>query len=692
MDSQSTNTAILAAFGTLFTGTTILLMNFCKKERPSKEKANKEKIPKKKVKYIDLSKRYLCVDTFLKGIEGDFPNPMVRFGESSSSEWKFFTLEDCIQNEIFTLNDRQYGSENQLLNAKRYKKSGPKAQIYYAPYTVKAAIVTCGGLCPGENAVIRELVMILWHGYGVREIYGVKYGYRGFYKILDNGKDCFVKLLPDLPSDSQYLPKDIISVKNIHNIGGTILGSSRGGFNVKEIAQGIVKHGLNQVYVIGGDGTHRGLLELSKYFKENKIEVSLIGIPKTIDNDMPVLDKTFGFDTALDIATKSIKCADVEANSAEYGVGFVKVMGRQSGHIALHASLANRDVNICLIPEFPFEVYGDKGLMEYIMKRLLERHHCVIVAAEGAAGGMKDVKLSSEVMRDSSNNILFPDIGNYLKKEVPEYGMKKYKIDISFKYIDPSYTLRSTAPNTSDKYLCAVLAEDAVHAAMAGYTNCSVGIIRNNSALIPFEYILKKSPRLVSFGDRDWQRLIQSTGQPPFLNDESLIEGYYAAEEIEEVIVKQPEEKIIMDDIICECSRRNPKVQELQIIDKWDLDICESQGKDSKVEELKLAMSADSEICESKGKSQTPEESPNTSKSLSQEEVSPPVEEIKEPAITKAALAKGILNIFKRMNTSKQLDDASEYRTVKDNGKVEWKQMHTIFALDCSGNIYIYIK
>ena len=192
------------------------------------------------------------------------------------------------------------------------------------------------------------------YGYKVHDIYGIKYGYEGFWKKSQDG-DCYVKLIPELKKNEKLLDKHTIVVKDIHTLGGTILGSSRGGFDGEKIANAVLERGINQIYAIGGDGTHRGLLNLSKIFKKKKIEVTLVGIPKTIDNDIDIIDKTFGFDTAVEIGMWAIHCADVEANSAEYGVGLVKLMGRHAGHIAMHASLANRDVNICLIPESPFD-------------------------------------------------------------------------------------------------------------------------------------------------------------------------------------------------------------------------------------------------------------------------------------------------------------------------------------------------
>ena len=356
----------------------------------------------------DAQNRVVEVENFMKDTNSqEIPNPMVVGEAEKIRSGRFLTYKSCIPTGAFTIAGRQYRSEKELLEAPRYKKAGPKAHLYYDPNKVKAAIVTCGGICPGENVVVRELVMMLWYGYGVREIYGVKYGYEGFWKMTSDG-DCYVKLMPDLPPNLKGIPKNIIGVKDLHNKGGTVLATSRGGFDAEKIVEALQTRGINQVYAVGGDGTHRGLLALSKLLKQRKIEISLIGVPKTIDNDMPILDKTFGFDTAVEVAMWAIQCADIEANSSEYGVGLVKVMGRYAGHIAMHASLANRDVNVCLIPESPFDIYGPKGLLEYVMKRVKERHHCVIVIAEGVGAAIRDVQLENSGKKDASGNIIPP--------------------------------------------------------------------------------------------------------------------------------------------------------------------------------------------------------------------------------------------------------------------------------------------
>jgi len=344
----------------------------------------------------DITNHVYQVESFLKDDSNiDNPNPMVVADPNKIKSGRFLTYKSCIPSGAFTIEGRQYRSEKELLEAPRYKKAGPKTHLYYDPSKVKAAIVTCGGVCPGENAVIREVVMMLHYGYGVREIYGVKYGFEGFYKRNAEGEDCYVKLVPELLPTLKRAPKDIIPVKDLHNKGGTVLGGSRGGFDAEKIAHELITRGINQVYAIGGDGTHCGLLSLSKVLKKKGVKITLIGIPKAIDNDMPIVDKTFGFDSAVEVAMWAIQCADVEANSAEYGVGIVKVKGVYAGHIAMHAALANRDVNVCLIPESPFDCYGQKGLLEYVISRLKKRNHCVIVVSEGAASAMRDVKLTS---------------------------------------------------------------------------------------------------------------------------------------------------------------------------------------------------------------------------------------------------------------------------------------------------------
>eukprot|EP00826_Nyctotherus_ovalis_P065531 TRINITY_DN9636_c0_g1_i15.p1 TRINITY_DN9636_c0_g1~~TRINITY_DN9636_c0_g1_i15.p1 ORF type:complete len:439 (+),score=98.41 TRINITY_DN9636_c0_g1_i15:181-1497(+) len=366
---------------------------------------------------LDIENRVKQVDTFMKDINNkEFPNPMVVKNREEIRSGTFLTSKSCIPIQAFTVPGDTFESEAQLLGAPRYKKAGPRTHLYYNPKNVKAAIVTCGGICPGVNVVIREIVMMLWYGYKVREIYGVKYGFKGFWAKTAS-ESCYVRLVPGIAENEQVHGANIIPVADLHTLGGTVLGTSRGEFDAEKIVEELQARGINQVYAIGGAGTHKGLLVLSKLLKKKKTEISLIGVPKTIDNDIQIIDRTFGFDTAVEIAMWAIHCADVEANSAEYGVGLVKVMGRYAGHIAMHAALANRDVNICLIPESPFDVYGEKGLFEYIMKRLKERHHCVIVMSEGVGAAVRDVVLKKSKAKDASGNLI-PPVGSWLASRI----------------------------------------------------------------------------------------------------------------------------------------------------------------------------------------------------------------------------------------------------------------------------------
>jgi 6-phosphofructokinase 1 len=316
-----------------------------------------------------------------------------------------------------------------------YQRGGPRLHIAIHPSQVKVAILTCGGLCPGLNVVVRELVMSLWYNYGVRSIYGVKYGYGGLYN--DN---CWMELTPKL-------------VQEIHLLGGTILGTNRGGFDGVKIADSLESRGINMVFSIGGDGTHRGIMNLDKEFKKRGSKIILAGIPKTIDNDIPLIDRSFGFESSIEQAVNVIRSGNVEANCVPNGIGLVKLFGRGCGYIALNSSLASRDVNICLIPETGFNLYGDYGLLEYIFNRLAIKNHCLIVVAEGAGSAVLDLKIEETGKTDKSGNSILPDIGNILKSEIKKYAEEK-NIEVNLKYIDPTYIIRSCPANSFDTNYC----------------------------------------------------------------------------------------------------------------------------------------------------------------------------------------------------------------------------------------------
>lgn len=415
-----------------------------------------------------------------------------------------FNYNAFVNSGSFVIGMPIYNNPQELTTSIRYFKAGPKRSIYFHPEEVRACIVNCGGLCPGLNVVIREIVMALYYSYKVNIVYGVKWGYEGFLK-----EENWLELKPEI-------------VKDIHRQGGTILGSSRGGFYGDKIVDKLIEKKINQLYVIGGDGTHRGILELSKILDARKAKIALSGIPKTIDNDIAIIDESFGFRTAVDVAVKAIEAANVEAICAENGVGLVKLMGRDAGFIAMHACLANRDVNVCLVKEFPFNVYGEFGVCEYICKKLKEKGHCVVVVSEGASEGVLDYKFQGERAKDASGNVQFPDIGGFLKTEIVKYGKEK-KINITLKYIDPTYMIRAIPANSYDKQLCSVLAFNAVHAAMAGYTKFTIGLVRTQSVLFPIKHIVEQPKRHILETDREWQRLLASTGQPRYFSEKKNI-------------------------------------------------------------------------------------------------------------------------------------------------------------------------
>eukprot|EP00850_Spirogloea_muscicola_P002880 SM000011S19058 [mRNA] locus=s11:611836:616654:+ [translate_table: standard] len=366
-----------------------------------------------------------------------------------------------------------------------FRRAGPREEIVFKGEEVKAAIVTCGGLCPGLNTVIREIVCGLWTQYGVRDILGIDGGYRGFYAR----------------NTIQLTPK---TVSDIHKRGGTLLGTSRGGHDLDKIVNSIHDRGINQVYIIGGDGTQRGAAAIHKEIVRRGLKVVVAGIPKTIDNDIAVIDRSFGFDTAVEEAQRAINAAHVEAESVANGVGLVKLMGRHSGYIAMHATLASRDVDICLIPEVPFYMDGPGGLCEFVRDRLHENQHMVIVVAEGAGQELVKSSVPENQLLDASGNLLLLD--NYCKS---------CGETINLKYIDPTYMIRAIPSNASDNVYCTLLGHSAIHGAMAGYTGFTVGPVNGRHAYIPIARVTETQNK-VNIRDRMWARLMSSTNQPSF--------------------------------------------------------------------------------------------------------------------------------------------------------------------------------
>lgn len=379
--------------------------------------------------------------------------------------------------------------------------AGPRETIYFDPSKAKAAIVTCGGLCPGINDVIRALVMELYYRYGVHNIVGIRYGFQG--------------LIPEFEHDVLDLTPEV--VKDIHAEGGSILASSRGGQDIGKMVDALVRMNISLFFCIGGDGTMKGAEEITQEITKRNLKISVVGIPKTIDNDLPFISKSFGFDTAISEAVKAIQCAHVEANGAPKGIGLVKLMGRHSGHIAAIAALAESDANFVLIPEVPFDLEGDRGFLKALEGRLKGRGHAVVLVAEGAGQDLCR-KEDESVETDASGNIRLYDIGIFLKEKIGEY-FDKIGLETNLKYMDPSYMIRSVPANASDSHYCGVLARHAVHAGMAGKTGMLVGQWNSAFVHLPLKTVTSEKKPVDPEGS-NWMQVLESTGQPPLMKND----------------------------------------------------------------------------------------------------------------------------------------------------------------------------
>jgi 6-phosphofructokinase 1 len=384
-----------------------------------------------------------------------------------------------------------------------FELAGPRDKIYFDPARTRAAIVTCGGLCPGINNVVRGIVLELTHAYGVEEIYGFRYGYEGLIQRPGHGP---LRLLPQM-------------VAGIHEQGGTMLGSSRGNQDPAAMVDGLQALGIDMLFVIGGDGTLRGAQTIVAELNRRGLKVAVIGVPKTIDNDIHFIDRSFGFESAFSAAVEVIRSAHVEATGARNGIGLVKLMGRHSGFIACHAALAATDANFVLIPEVPLYLDGPNGFLQRLETRLEERGHAVIVVAEGAG---QDLCVAASVPmgtpargpgRDASGNLRLGDIGFVLRDHINEH-FKQKRQEITLKYIDPSYQIRSVPASTSDSVFCWNMARNAVHAAMAGNTEVLIGRWHGRFVHVPMP-LATRYRKQVDVSDELWMAVLEATGQPP---------------------------------------------------------------------------------------------------------------------------------------------------------------------------------
>ncbi len=373
-----------------------------------------------------------------------------------------------------------------------FEEAGPREKIYFDPPRTTVGIVTCGGLCPGLNDIIRGIVNQCHHQYGITKVVGFRYGYEGLVQRYGHTP---VTLRP-------------ASVAQAHNFGGTLLGSSRGAQDIGAMVDTLEDMKIDILFVIGGDGTLRGAAEIVKEIARRGLQKSVVGIPKTIDNDIMYLDKSFGFETAFAEAVQAVKCAYIESTGAVNGVGLVKLMGRDSGFIACFAALAGSNVDFVLIPEVPFALSGPSGLLETLRYRLAKRGNAVIVVSEGAGQDL----MSGVSGTDASGNQRYGDVGLFLKDQINGF-FKERSIEVNLKYIDPSYIVRSVPANAQDNVYCSRLAQGAVHAAVAGKTGMLVGRWHGSFVNLPLELVTQGRRKVHPSGEL-WHSVLESTGQP----------------------------------------------------------------------------------------------------------------------------------------------------------------------------------
>lgn len=376
-----------------------------------------------------------------------------------------------------------------------FELAGPRDKIFFDPRTVRCGIVTCGGLAPGLNNVIRGLVLELWAGYGVRQIVGFRYGYEGMIARCGHVP---MNLTPE-------------SVAHIHHEGGTVLGTSRGSQEPAELVDNLEANGIGILFVIGGDGSMNGALRVAAEIKARGLRIAVVGVPKTIDNDIAYIDRSFGFVSAYSAAVDVIRSARVEALAASNGVGLVKLMGRHSGFLACQAALASTEADLVLVPEVPVVLDGQTGVLACIERILARKGHAVIVVAEGAGQDLLEGDSAGEA-RDKSGNARLKDIGIFLRDRCASH-FRNLGTDATIKYIDPSYAIRSIPACPSDSVYCWDMARNAVHAAMAGNTAMLIGRWHGHCVHVPMALAIRDRRHVDTEGDL-WMSVIEATGQP----------------------------------------------------------------------------------------------------------------------------------------------------------------------------------
>jgi 6-phosphofructokinase 1 len=402
-------------------------------------------------------------------------------------------IADYVYDSTYVLYQVTREDGEDLQSELKMERAGPRERLYFDPAETRAAMVTCGGISPGLNNVIRSMFLELHHKYQIKEILGFQYGYRGMNPA--NGLDP-IRMTPEY-------------IRSIHTEGGSVLGCSRGAEDPSVLVDTLLGRGINILFCIGGDGTLKGAHAIAEEVERRGKKVSIVGVPKTIDNDIAFVYKTFGFDTAVGVVREALQAAHTEAVGAPNGIGLVKVMGRDSGFIAAYGTLASLEVNFCLVPEVDFDLHGKGGLLELLEERLKRRGHAVIIASEGAGQSLFE---SASTAHDASGNVLHQDIGMLLKDEIGAH-FKAADVPINLKYIDPSYIIRSVPANAADAIFCENLARNAVHAGMAGKTDVVIGLWHGLYVHLPI-HLVTTSRKKINPESYLWRNVTGATGQP----------------------------------------------------------------------------------------------------------------------------------------------------------------------------------
>jgi 6-phosphofructokinase 1 len=372
----------------------------------------------------------------------------------------------------------------------QFELAGPRAKLFFDGKKTRAGVVTCGGLCPGLNNVIRSLFLELYYGYGVRDVLGFRGGYSG----LD--PKCAVEPVKITPQ----------IVDDIHQKGGTILGTSRGPVDIARAVDNLIARDINILFTVGGDGTQRGANDFYQEARRRGHPLSVVGIPKTIDNDVGFVSRTFGFFSAVEEAARVLDCAHTEARSVPGGIGLVRLMGRHAGFVTAGAVVASQDVNFALIPEVPFKI---DIFLSALKERMLAKSHAVIAVAEGAGQDLLEADPSA---CDASGNVKLKDIGPFLREKIEAFFQAE-GIPVVIRYFDPSYQVRSRPANSEDALLCDLFARHAVHAAMAGKTGVVIGFLHERFIHVPIELLATRTKRLDPASGW-WHSVLAATGQP----------------------------------------------------------------------------------------------------------------------------------------------------------------------------------